>query len=811
MLSLTIVAVVLMGGLMISQSVYALEIIGYYDIPAQSLNNALLQFAADAHLELVFSADLVRGFEAGHLIGAMTPEQALQSLLKDSGLGYRFLDQRTVMLLQGEQVRQGMPEHYPAVLEAMTVVGRAASGERVTDDNPTDISPLDFSNYRVAAMASATRTDTPLMQIPQSVQAFKRSLIEDQQNVTVSESLYNASSVVPRNIWFTPNVEGTLIRGFKTEQLLDGFTQYYNTGDRESLVNLEGIEVLKGASAVLYGGGSGAQAGGVINLLSKQPRAKAFGELGIKIGGDSFYQPFFDFNQPLAENALFRISGEYTDSGSTIDGIETQRYNLNPALTLTDNDKTRFTLRAKLSRWQQPDYQGLPATGTVAGSFRIPRQTLIGPDNLPDSHSATDAVWVSLDHRINERWSVTVKARYSYSEFIEHAQTLFGRDGFTADRPLFASTWALVNAELAQQQEERSFAGYAVGKFDFGPTENTVLFGADHSELNDQGYIDGDVGPAGFGVGMVDLAAPDFSSAYRRPGPGVSNRFVDNITYGGYAQLQTTLYKRLHLLSSMRLGTVNIDFKNTVSDNITATDTSKWLPRFGVVVDLTEQISWFSGYSEGMRGQPLINFVDTPVPELSRQIETGFKFDFAGQFSGQMAIYQIDRTHVAVTDNTDIQGRSVAAGQQRSVGFDADLLWQPLDELNFLASYAHTEARFIDDKSGVPAGNRLPLVPENSARLWMHYRLPMPELKGLSLGFGVNLRAGAFLSNNNQFKSEAYHGFDATVAYETATFKLAATAKNLTGVDYFSAYDYFDGRVAPDSGPAVYVTGSVRY
>jgi iron complex outermembrane receptor protein len=87
-------------------------------------------------------------------------------------------------------------------------------------------------------------------------------------------------------------VENTLVRGFRAEQLIDGFTQYYNPGDRESTVNIEHIEVLKGSNAVLYSGGSGAPVGGVINVISKLPQAKAFAEAGFKMGSYSFYQPY---------------------------------------------------------------------------------------------------------------------------------------------------------------------------------------------------------------------------------------------------------------------------------------------------------------------------------------------------------------------------------------------------------------------------------------------------------------------------------------------------------------------------------------
>ncbi len=782
----------------------------YFNIPAQSLNNALMRFASSAKLTLIFSADSIRGLNAPALSGTMTAEHALQQLLKDSGFTYRFVDAETVTLQRNSNAPEPrlQPQQNPVTLPSMTVIGSIKRAESETifaesiDDNP--------QNYQLTSLSSATRTATPVKQIPQSIQAVKRSLIDDQQNLTVSESLVNVSGVVPRNTLYTPALEGTLLRGFRAEQLLDGFTQYYNPGDRESLVNIERIEVLKGSNAVLYSGGSGAPVGGVINLVAKSPTTKAFAEAGFKMGTQDFYQPYFDWNQPLNDGVLFRVTGEYTDSASHIDNLETHRFNINPSLTLTNHRTTTFRLQSKVSRWQQPDYQGLPATGSLSGNFRLRPQTFIGPSDIDDSHSDADSVWATLDQQLSADWLLNIKARYAYSEFDQKVQTLFGSDGFVADSPLLApSTWALGNAQLFQQQQEFSFLANLQSQFTLGPSEHTLLLGADYSRLQDAGFIEADFGPLGFGVASVDLTDPRFSEPYRAPQASANNMFVKNTTYGGYLQWQSTLYQRFHQLFSIRLATLEIDYQ--ASNGAAKTAQLKPLPRLGGVFDLNDDISIFASYSEGMRGQPFVNFVDTPLPELSRNIETGFKFDFAGQLSGQLAVYQIERSHVAVTDAADSRLRSVAAGQQRSRGFEADLLWQATDALALLSNYAHTQAQFTDALAGVPSGNQVALVPEDSARIWAHYRFQQPTLQGLSLGLGIYLRSGAFLSNNNAFKTSGYHSLDATIAYETGPFKLATSVKNLSDKHYFQPYNYFAGRVAPSDGIALYVSAALKF
>ena len=650
------------------------------------------------------------------------------------------------------------------------------------------------------------------METPQSIQVIKRVLLADQQTITLNESLRNVSGVVPTSPIFTPATDtSTRIRGFASEQLIDGFTQYYNPGDRQSMVNIDRIEVLKGTNGILYSGGSGSPVGGLVSVISKLPEAVASREIGFKVGSYDFYQPYIDINQPLHKNVLFRFTGEYTKAGSYLDNVKTQRYNINPTLTFTNNDTTTFTLQGKVSRWSQPDYQGLPATGTITGNFTIPRATFINPANLPDSKSEFNGVWGTLDHKFNNIWSINLKARYSNSSFNEKTQSLAGADMFIADKPFFGNTWFLYNAALSQKQQELSFLGNATAKFDWAFTKNTVLIGADHSSFDDRGYMDVNMGAFGMGAGMVDLSKPLVFPTYGSAGAGVDNMFVKNTTYGGYVQLQSTVYDKLHLLTSVRLGHVGIAYKNNTNGLDSNGGKTKFLPRVGAVFDITKEYALFVNYSEGMRGQPFVNFVGAPQPEESATIEGGLKFDIAKQLTGQIAGYQIERNNVAVTDNTDPLRRSKAAGKQRSRGIETDLTWKINDGLSILANYAHTDARFSDNLAGVPQGNRLPSVPEDSGRLWINYRFQDALLQGLSIGGGVYAQGKTYLSNNNTFRVAGYHTFDASIAYDYKNFRVATTVKNLTNEHYYQAYNYFGGRVIPSEGTTAYATFSVKF
>ena len=768
-------------------------------IPALSLERALLELTAKTGIELIYPAELVNDLSSQAISGRYEPEQALTELLNQSGLGFRRISPQAFTLFRIQTSDNDLPL---ATLDTLVVRGQAIRDSAATGE----------MRYGNAASSSATGSNTALRSIPQSVEIIDRNLLQDQQTVQLSDSLLNVSGVIPRNPQFSPVTEGTMLRGFRTEQLLDGFNQYYNAGDRESWINVERIEVLKGPNGLLYGGGAGSTASGSLYLFSKQPHDRAHYSAGFKGGSYDFFQPYFDINQPLNDSVWFRMTGEYTHAHSFIDALDTQRFSLNPTLALNLGEAHRLTLYGKLSDWRSPEYQGIPATGTLAGDFRLPDSTFIGPADIPDSRARTHAVWATLDSRINPLWSMTWQARYAASSQRERTQNLIG-DGFSlvADRPYLApSTWLLANAALSDRMDELNFRGSGLAEFDWASSHHRVTIGGDYSRMDDSGYLQ--FSPAG----AIDLATGAFDIPYREPDTTNGDHHSTSQVYGGYLQWHADLFERLHPLLGVRLNTVDIDYTDPDDRSNYLTRSTRWLPRAGLSIDINDWLSLFGGYSTGMRGQPFLIFADQPRPELSSQWESGIKFELNRQLTGQFAVYRIEREQAPVA--ADPFGTAYrAAGWQQSEGFEADLKWQPLAGLNLLANYAVCDARFLDSHDLIQAGNRLPWVPEHSGRFWLHYRFDESWLKGLDLGFGLYASSGAYLSNDNRFKTGSYHTFDASIGYQTGPVKWSATVKNLSNEHYYLPFTYLGlgagggGRVSPAAGTTLYLNASFEF
>lgn len=787
--------------LLTASPLQAKSVVQPFAITAQPLADALLQFSEISGIKVFFSSDIATNLRSTAIKGNYSPEQVLKKLLAGSGLRYRYTDSHTITLEKSQDTAN-------AKMLSATDNVKSSPAESTALETIIVKEKKERNAYKVTKSSAATKTDTPLAEIPMSIQVIPRALLNDQQTITVEESLQNVSGVVARSPMITPNFEPTLIRGFSAMQMLDGFYQNLNMGDQGSLVNIQEINVLKGANATLYSGGGGSPVGGVINLVSKKPEKKAFYEMGIKGGSYDFVQPYIDINQPLNNNALFRLTGEYTNNKSNINVLQTERFNINPTLTLTNNESTTLTLQGKFSKWKQQDYQGLPATGTITGNVKINPELFAGPTDIKPSISEFSGVWGTLDHKINEMWSVTLKGRYANSEHDTFSQGLYGSDGFSADLPFSKpSTWALSNVELYQKQNELSFQAYAQAKFDVAMTKNTLLFGTDFAELKEKAFMDFNMLP----VGTVNLTAPIFS-AYSFPGKRQNNQFTTNTTYGGYVQLQSNIAERLHLLAGVRLGYIDSHFKNTSASAFQANSSvNRFLPNVGAVFDITQNFSLFANYSEGMRAQSGVNFVSTPKPELSYQMEAGVKLNLAEQLSGQLSVFQIDREDVAVTDYTDKQLRSVAKGKQRSHGIESNVTWQPIEGLSLLGTYTFTEADYRDSLAGVPKGTNLPGIPAHSGRFWANYAFQQPMLDGLSVGAGVYAQSDSYESKANLYKVPAYYSVDANIGYKIKNYNLGVSVKNLTNNDYFQRLNYFGSRVTPAQGVAVYFTGSVHF
>lgn len=813
-----------------------------YEIPASSIAAALNRLADESGAQIIYDSRLTRAMKTRGLSGRLTLGEALAQLLSGTGLDYEVsADGRSVAIVLaqagGTRSDAGGPQALPPI-----DVGAATERTRQATSDPapapaaqngsgppvrnTTAGPV--RGYQ-ALTTRATRFETPIQHLPMSVQVIPRKVIDDQAAISQSEVFRNVSGLQPLDPLF-PGGLGVKLRGMQAERFVDGLPNYYDFGVRDLLVNVERVEVIKGPASILFQGGQ-SPVGGVVNIISKLPTADRFAEVGVRGGGYAYGSPYIDINQPLNESgtALFRLTGQYETTHSVVDVVHRRSYTLNPTLKFTDNDTTSLIIQGYLSRRDQPDYPGLPAVGAIDRSFYAIRRTaFLANPGLPATGTETSGVTVRLEHKFDETFSTFTAARFSSSKLYEPSQTTLGNEPTEMDFGMFGvyggpSKFYVLNTLMAQQLSEVSVTSSVLAKFDMGPLRNKLLVGGDFNRVWERGEMTGAnaTGPdpvfGAFGFpALIDFRFPVFPP-YVTPYEGVRGTSlfskIDNAyqNAGVTAQLQSTIFERLHFLGALRLAMVDIHSLEMASKPFREFNTSetKLLPRVGLTFDVVDWLSVYGSYSEGLRA---VNFFNgpggaAPKPEGSRQWEAGVKIDGFFGLSGTLAYFDLTRTNVPTTPPGSLTQRQT--GAQHSDGFEADLVWQPTANISFLGSFAHINARVSRDEEPDLVNARLTGVPRNSGRLWGNYAFD-GELKGWSFGAGFYAASGQVIELARPWSTSGYVTFDANLAYRHENFTFAITAKNIGDRRYFVQYPYLQGRVAPGDGRTLFASFSVR-
>ncbi|WP_308253626.1 TonB-dependent receptor plug domain-containing protein [Geminocystis sp. GBBB08] len=214
--------------------------------------------------------------------------------------------------------KTGIPTAQVIPSEINLVLGLTA-GDTATSQTQIEIIATQEAQqsrgYFVPNASTGTRTDTPIIETPFSVQVVPQQVIRSQQATNIQEVLQNVSSVVSQSTSQGRSANFN-IRGFgnplgtSVPVLRDGYRVYGSFDPIPEVANLEQVEVLKGPSSILYGQ---IQPGGMINLVSKKPLNEPFAEIELQLGNYGLVRPRFDLSGPLSRDGqfLYRLNGLY--------------------------------------------------------------------------------------------------------------------------------------------------------------------------------------------------------------------------------------------------------------------------------------------------------------------------------------------------------------------------------------------------------------------------------------------------------------------------------------------------------------------
>lgn len=662
------------------------------------------------------------------------------------------------------------------------------------------------ANYAATETSVATRTDTPLIEVPQSVQVLTRSLIEDQDRRTLGEALVNVSGVVPtrseEQLLIPP-----LVRGFPAEVYLDGLPIYAGNQqafDPTSLVGVERIDVLKGPSTTLYGGGLGTPLGGVINLESARPNDKPGGFLAMRTGSYSTKGASGDINVPLAPGVAARIAGEYQSNQSWIDQVHGRRWSLQPSLSFQIDPRTDLLLQGQANHRSQLEYSGLPAGQALAG--QIDRNAFPGsPLAQPLTTNNNQMGQATLRHLFSDDVKLTVSGRY-YKSAIREYGSFVDPDMMPPD-PATPTIYPILPITMITDTKEATFDANLQAKVAMLGGTHTFLAGLDY----DWTRFSSNMGlfVSNTPEGTIDLARPAYDVVYTPQLP-VNYLQTDHYrTIAFYLQDQAT-YGRLHVTGALRY--TQLQFEEGSNIGVANKDTyHRVSPKVGATFDVAPGVAVFAGYATAFRAAFGFVGVAVPKPETSRNVDGGAKLALpTAGLSGTISVFNQTRDNVPTADPNNV-GFNIQTGRQRARGVEADLIWEPTPALSLLANYAHTNSSVTADNA-IPVGSELTRVPRNSGRVAAHYRVMNGAAKGLSFGAGVTALSARQLTLPNTLSVPGYAMIDAQVAYDFGQFTIQASVVNLAGRRAFDSYQYFGNPlVMPVQPRSAFITLKTKF
>lgn len=660
--------------------------------------------------------------------------------------------------------------------------------------------PVD--GYVAAISSSATKTGTPLIEIPQSISIVTADQIEAQQATSFTETLRYVPGVTSEPFGFDSRFTWIKIRGIDitTDGLYKDGLQLRNpafiTSYSPEPYGAERIEIPKGPASVLYGAGT---AGGLVNYSSKRPVYETFREVEFEGGSHEHFQGKFDFGGHVDEagKLIYRMTGVIRDSDTQINFIQDDRIFLAPAITWRPSSRTTLTI---LTHYQDDDTKGagsVPAEGSLTSNpnGKISPSLFTGePTDFykRDEHSVTTL----FEHNFNPNWTFKQNARYFSSKLGVSSVYSTGvqADLRTLNRTYYARDNKLKTFNIDNQ---------AIGKFNTGSIQHTLLLGLDYQHLDGT-----DIGTFG-GAQSLDVFAPVYGGGITIGGR-YSSQDIEQSQIGLYAQDQIKFTPKWILTLGGRQDWAKSTTDNFLSGIKSSQDDDAFSGRAGLVFKSENGLAPYVSYSESflpIAGTDI--FGKAFDPETGKQYEAGIKYQRPGEKSFITAAV-FDLTRANYTTRDPVTFLPFQTGEVNSQGIELSATASLDSGLDLIASFSTFDLQVTKSIDPVEVGKKLLQTPETTASFWADYTFQNGPLQGFGLGGGVRYIGKSYADTTNAIEIPDATLFDAVIHYEVGRMKLALNAQNLFNKEYASGCFVRTTTLCP-FGATRNVIGSVKF
>lgn len=527
-----------------------------------------------------------------------------------------------------------------------------------------------------------------------------------------------------------------------------------------------------------------------------------------------------DLGGAINEAIALRVTGVYQDSESYRDGVDYQRWGINPTAAFRLGEATTVQLGYEHFEDDRVADRGVPShfrvAGTVAKPLDTPRGQFFGDSKNSPTWTDVDAANLFVEHTFRDGFTIRNRTRWaSYDKFY---QNIFPGAVNAAETTVSISAYN--NATKRDNFINQTDLNLT---FSTGAIEHTFLAGFEYGrQITDNRRLEGR-----FAGNAASVTLPISNSDQRLPLTWVAiassgdNKGIATVK-AGYVQDQVSLTDQFKLVAGVRYE----DFRTRVTDRRTVgfpagqqrefdvTDTL-WSPRVGVIWKPIETVSIYAGYSRTYLprgGDQLTSLSITNQnldPEAFQNYELGAKWDINPAFNVTAAIFQLDRSNVlALSDPNNAASPTVPIGKQRTKGVELSATGELTEQLSFIAAYTYSNGEFLDNVSGtVKAGNKLPNLPAHSASLWTRYNVN----EKLGVALGVIAQGKRYAATDNLVAMPGFTRVDAALYYDlNEKIAVQVNVENLLDKHYF-VFANSNDNITPGSPTAVKVGLTARF
>ncbi|MGJ0505741.1 MAG: TonB-dependent receptor [Methylocystis sp.] len=717
--------------------------------------------------------------------------------------------------------------------------------------------PTDVHGYFAGGTSTATKTNTPILDIPQSITILTKQQLEDRNSLTLNQALT-----------YVPGVTVAQGEGQRDQVTIRGqptTADFYTDGVRDDaeyyrdLYNIQAVEVLKGPSALIFGRGGG---GGVVNRVTRKADGLTRRNMQVSTGSFGRKRLTIDVGQAINDQLAFRVNGLFEQSYSFRDFFNMRRWGINPTFTWKPLEKTFITLSYEHYQDHREMDRGVPSVnfirdpavlaaqalgfGYLYPGYPAPtgRSTFFGNPAVNYAKTDVDRAVVSFDHTTD--FGLNIKNQTVYANYEKFYQNTFANSGVnflngacagttppcvqlsgynhnTPRQNVFSQTDLTYTLEMTPQIKH-----VLLGGMEFGNQKTD-------SNRNNARWLDPFNGSVTYNTsfGLPTVFAPVvFNNAL----VGGFRRHTDLDLAAGYVQDQITITKYIDVIAGVRFDSYNLKFVNNLAiPNPTPTNywgqtlysnTGKWSPRVGLVVKPFEQLSLYGSYSRSFlpAAGDQFNTISISAANLQPQgfenVEAGFKAEITPTLLFTGALYNLNRSNQAIA----IDAFYNVLTNTRTTGGELSLVGYLTKEWEVSLGYGNQHAYVTSsDRNAAQAGGALfftekgknvPSVPQNTFSFWNKY--DVSSFVGLApgvlgVGSGVIYNDKFYAALDNTVIIPGYARWDGAVYLKISdNLSGQVNVENILGAFYYASANN-NNNIMPGAPRSAYVTVNARF